>query len=212
MLTAAAAATASAVLVALVVSTAGYVITTGALEKSDANVKLALGAFEELFNEFTDPTDAGPFAEEGKRPPPKDEWPGQGPRFDPPHRGRPGRGMPGKTGQPPRPPGEGGPPNPRPGMPGGPGLSARELAVLGSVLSFYDKFAERNETNSRLQYEAAKGFRKVAVLYRMSQREDKAREAQSRAVKGFESLIARYGEEPRYRYELARTLATRRPG
>ncbi len=125
LLTAAAAATASAVLVALVVSTAGYVITTGALEKSDANVKLALGAFEELFNEFTDPTDAGPFAEEGKRPPPKDEWPGQGPRFDPPHRGRPGRGMPGKTGQPPRPPGEGGPPNPRPGMPGGPGLSAR---------------------------------------------------------------------------------------
>jgi tetratricopeptide (TPR) repeat protein len=97
-------------------------------------------------------------------------------------------------------------------MPGGSRFTERELAVLESVLSFYDKFAERNETNSQLQVEAAKAYRKVAALYRVFGRPEKAEEAQARALKGFESLVARRGDDPECIYQLARTLALDGPG
>src|SRR5262249_9217114 len=52
---------AASFLAALVFATVGYVTTHRALQKADANVKRSLDAFERLFNEYTDPRDAGPF-------------------------------------------------------------------------------------------------------------------------------------------------------
>jgi tetratricopeptide (TPR) repeat protein len=97
-------------------------------------------------------------------------------------------------------------------MPGGIVLSDRELAVLESVLDFYDKFAERNQTNSQLQVEAARAYRKVAALHRLFGHHEKAVEARARALKGFESLVARRGDASEYGYDLARTLASDGPG
>ena len=87
------------------------------------------------------------------------------------------------------------------------GLSPRELELLEIVLSFYDGFAEGNETNSQLQGEAARAYRKVAALYRVLGREQEAEQAHARAVGRFESLVRRHGEDSEYGYELARTLA-----
>ena len=87
------------------------------------------------------------------------------------------------------------------------GLSPRELELLEIVLRFYDGFAEGNETNSQLQGEAARAYRKVAALYRVLGREQEAEQAHARALGRFESLVRRHGEDSEYGYELARTLA-----
>ena len=86
-------------------------------------------------------------------------------------------------------------------------LSDREPAVLASILDFYDKFAERNETDSRLQGEAARAYRKMAALYHFLGREQEAEEAHGRALRRFETLVARQGADSEYQYDLARTLA-----
>jgi serine/threonine protein kinase len=206
-------------LAALVFATVGYVTTHRALQKSDANVKIALDAFERLFNEFTDPMDGGPFAE-GE--------PKNGGMFGPRHDdARVPRGIPPEINPPgrpgPPPPGHGPGPGPhrrgdenRPG--GGPmmaermELSGRELGLLTIVLDFYDGFAEGNETNSQLQGEAARAYRKVAALYRVLGRQPEAEAAQARALERFQSLVRRNGEDSEYSYELARTLALDGPG
>src|SRR5262249_11851300 len=59
---------AASFLAALVAATVGYVSTTRALEKANANVALSLEAFGRLFDEFNDPEDAGPFADDGRSP------------------------------------------------------------------------------------------------------------------------------------------------
>jgi tetratricopeptide (TPR) repeat protein len=205
---------AASFLLALVFATVGYVTTHSALQKSDANVKRSLAAFERLFNEFDDPMDAGPFADGVPPDLALSSPPGDGPRG-------PGKrqahalkraitGMPG-LGPPPRPPHL--PPEDPSRPPRGPmmlgrtNLSQRELALLEIVLDYYDGFAEQNETNSQLPGEAARAYRKVADLYRLLGREPEADKAQARAVAGFESLIRRHGEDSEYRYDLARMLA-----
>ncbi len=79
--------------------------------------------------------------------------------------------------------------------------------MLQSILVFYDRFAELNETDSRLQGEAARSHRKVAALYRMLGRDTEADEALARATERFESLTALFPNVTRYRFELARTYA-----
>src|SRR5262249_19589702 len=110
------------------------------------------------------------------------------------------------------PPSRGGERPPGRPMRGRPELTEREVAVLESVLDFYDKFAERNETNSRLQGEAARAYRKVAALYRWMERDAEAESANARALERFQSLVDRSQGAPEYRYELARTLALDGPG
>ena len=200
-------AVAASILIALGAVTAGYVTTTRALSKADANLKLSLDAINRLFNEFSDPTDAGPFGEGMLPPDPRksdrpDEEPGVGP--DPGDFGPP----PSDRGPGARPPHDGGlrvPPGRR--MPREIGLSQRELAILEDVLRFYDGFAQQNETNSQLEGEAARAYRKVAALYRFVGRGQKAEEPHSKAVERFESLVRRHGEYSEYSYDLARTLA-----
>jgi hypothetical protein len=98
-------------------------------------------------------------------------------------------------------------------LPGRLVLNARETKVLETVADFYDQFAERNEINSSLAFEAARASRKVAALYRIfTDRGGDARKAQARAVKTLEALIARQGAQPRYLFELARTYAIDGPG
>ena len=64
-----------------------------------------------------------------------------------------------------------------------------------------------NETDSRLQGEAARAYRKVAALYHFLGREQEAEEAHGRALRRFETLVARQGADSEYQYDLARTLA-----
>jgi tetratricopeptide (TPR) repeat protein/tRNA A-37 threonylcarbamoyl transferase component Bud32 len=86
-------------------------------------------------------------------------------------------------------------------------LQQDEASLLQGVLSFYDKFAARNETNSRLEGEAARAHRNVSALYRKLGRDQEANDAHARAAKRYEDLVARYPDESRYRFELARTYA-----
>jgi serine/threonine protein kinase len=180
---------ATSFLAALVIACVGYVTTTRALVRSEANVALLLEAFGRLFDNLSDPGDAGPFAD-GQEPRP----PGGGPENPPPDgpgkgpgpMGRHARGMP---------------------MPMGPRGDERDVAVRESVLVFYDKFAELNETNSRLQGEAARAYRKVAAIYRWMHRDRDAEEAYGRSLRRFETLAAQHPSDPEYRYELARTIA-----
>ncbi len=192
-------AVAASMIVALAAVTWGYVTTHQALERQDANVQFLLASFERLFNQFSDPSDEGPFAD-GRIP------------WAPARAGRPG-GEPGSR------PGPGhsdrfpGVPGPPPGsrMPHRLELTDRELALLEIVLEFYDGFAARNQTNE-LQGEAARAYRKVAALYRWLGRDAEADEAHAKAVRGFEALLDREGEPSEYAYELARTLALDVPG
>ena len=96
----------------------------------------------------------------------------------------------------------------RPGMPPLPAdLTENDAALFESILEFYDKFAARNETNSRLQGEAARAYRKVAALYRWLGRDEEADEAHDRATHRFEELVAQNPSIPEYRFDLAKTYA-----
>ena len=100
------------------------------------------------------------------------------------------------------------PPPGRPGMPPLPAdRTASDAALVESILDFYDKFAARNDTNSRLQGEAARAHRKVAALYRWLGSDSEADAALDRATRRFEELVAQYPDVPEYRFELARTYA-----
>src|SRR5262249_34506495 len=69
------------------------------------------------------------------------------------------------------------------------------------------QFAERNETNSQSQGEAARAYRKVAALCRLVGRDQDAEEFRVRALARFEWLVRLEGPDSEYTYELARTLA-----
>ena len=157
-----------------------YAAQTQATERSEANVKLSLEALNNLFDQLADRDEFGPvMAGLGPGPPPGDRPPTPGDR----------------------------PPEPGPHGQLRNDLNEKDAALLQSILVFYDRFAEHNETNSRLQGEAARALRKVAALYRMLGRDEEADEALARATHRFESLTALYPNIPRYRFELARTYA-----
>jgi tetratricopeptide (TPR) repeat protein len=206
-----AAAVAGSLLLAAVVGWIGYVNTARALRRADENVSLSLAVFEELFNRFA--------AHDDVRPPP----PGQEARRPPresgygPDEGRPPTGRPRPRGDdgdpfapPPTPPGDRRdardrrPPRGREGptRPDGPG---GDTPLLRSVLTFYDRFAGQNETNPRLQGEAAWAYRKVGSLYERLGRVAEAEAAYNRAIAMFEELVARYPGDPGYRLRLVQT-------
>jgi eukaryotic-like serine/threonine-protein kinase len=108
--------------------------------------------------------------------------PPKGQRADP---FAPDRGMTGKAS---RPPGRGG--------------EEEDTALLQSVLSFYEQFASRNETNSRLQGEAAWAYFKVGSLCARLERPEEAKRAVARAVAMFKDLAARYPTVAEYRSKL----------
>jgi tetratricopeptide (TPR) repeat protein/predicted Ser/Thr protein kinase len=204
---------AASFLAALVFATVGYVSTNRALQKSEANLNLSLAALERLFETLIDPDDRGPFADGHE--PPAPGGPGPRPAGDPgPPSPPPLLAVAGPPGEP-EPPPDAGPPHargmgpPQGGMPlpMTARLNERDAAVLESVLDFYDKFAERNETNSRLQGEAALAYRKVAAIYRWMGRDRDAEEPYNRSLHRFETLAAQHPSDAEYQYELARTIA-----
>jgi tetratricopeptide (TPR) repeat protein len=170
----------AAVLLAAVIGWAGYVMTARALRRSDQNVALSLEVFGELFDRLADqdPVFTPPLGETGGPGPPE-----RGPRGD----------------------------GARPGGPGGPGGPRRgnaeaDTALLQSILGFYEQFAQENETNPRLEGEAAWAYRKVGALYERLDRESDAEAAFGRAIAMFESLVKRYPHEEQYRLRLVQTF------
>ena len=165
-----AATTAFCLLLVLMLGWGNYVRTQRAFEREESkrieaekataklqsNLDLSLDAFDDLFR-ASETTDGwgGPFAPGG---------PGGGPGRSPDGFGRPQRG-----------PDGGGPDNvgragnvPMGGK--GPNDDTDKAVVLERVLAFYDKFAEQNSTNPKLQFEAAKAHRRVGELHnRMNQ-------------------------------------------
>jgi tetratricopeptide (TPR) repeat protein len=93
----------------------------------------------------------------------------------------------------------------RGGPPFRPPASAEDAALLRSILSYYDQFAERNTTNPRLQKEAARAHRRVAQLYQRLGQFEKAEKARSRAVALCEQLARAFPSVADYRHELAQT-------
>ena len=94
------------------------------------------------------------------------------------------------------------------GGPFGPGPEDRasdKAAVLEAVLAFYDKFAERNETNPRLQLEAARASRRTGEVHAMRGDKDKAATSFRRAAQLLETLCRKFPENVQARGELIET-------
>jgi serine/threonine protein kinase len=209
---------AGALLLAAIVGWAGYVNTKQALKRSDENVAMSLEVFEDLFDKLSEHDDP--------LPPPTGRshrrmGPGGGaPRAFQPGEG-PGRGAPRGGGL------ENGAPHPENGGGRGPGPDGQkggfapdarlmgelpgyplhagpenDTALLKSVLNFYERFAHRNETNPRLQGEAAWAYFKVGSLCDRLGRSDDAKQSISRATEMLEDLVKRFAAAREYRAKL----------
>ncbi len=77
--------------------------------------------------------------------------------------------------------------------------------LLQDVLQFYDQFAAANETNSRVQIEAAKAHLRVGDIHLRRGESDKAAASYDRALAILEELTMTAPEDREYRYELAET-------
>jgi len=174
--------------------------------KLEANLKLSLEAFEEVFeavggNRANLPVLIG--------------------------LGGPGRGLGGPGGDrhgggPKGPPRSGDKFGSSPKGPGGPDggtfeATISQTAVLEAILAFYDRFAEQNRTNPRLQFEAGKAYRRVgeAQLWMAVSRlgdEEKAAESFRRAVRILEQLTAQFPTDDAIRVELALAYMNAPPG
>jgi tetratricopeptide (TPR) repeat protein len=201
--TAALAATAAgSLLLAAVIGWVGYASTTRALKgeserrkeaeeatkqaeiatrRAEENVALSLEVFEEVFEKLA--------ARESFLPPP----PGPPMR----HRTRPGGGPDGDRFADGRP--RGGPPGSRRGGP------EEDAPLLQSVLTFYERFARENATNTKLQLEAARAYRKVGAIYQRLGRGDEALAANARALAMIQKLNAEFPEVAEYRFQLVET-------
>jgi tetratricopeptide (TPR) repeat protein len=82
------------------------------------------------------------------------------------------------------------------------------VALLESVLNFYDRFAEQNATNPRLHHDAAKAYWRVWLIQQRLRQPAKAEAALERAVALYENLVQKFPEVGDYRYELAELCAT----
>jgi eukaryotic-like serine/threonine-protein kinase len=92
---------------------------------------------------------------------------------------------------------------PGPAFPLGPlGDAADKASVLEAVLAFYDKFAEQNATNPRLQFEAAKAHRRVGEAQSLLGHADKAGASFRRAAALLEELHRGYTGDETIRTEL----------
>lgn len=116
--------------------------------------------------------------------------------------GQPGFGVP----TPARPPGS---PNPV-GTPSGSGteLASDKAAILEAVLAFYDKFAEQNAPNQRLQFEAAKASRRVCEANLWLKRPEQAVAAFNRAVALLGPLVETTPDNNEMRTELVLAYLT----
>jgi len=100
-------------------------------------------------------------------------------------------------------------PNARPGNPGGqPGPQRREskenLVLLQSVLTFYDRFAEKNATNSSLQFEVAKAYRRVGEIQQRLGDIENAEAANRRAMAIVRNLQSAYSKSREHQELTAR--------
>ena len=77
-----------------------------------------------------------------------------------------------------------------------------QTALLQSVLDFYERFAQTNETNSRLQGEAARAYFKVGSLLERLDRPREAEQAMARAMEMFERLVEQSPSVVEYRSKL----------
>ncbi len=210
-----------AFLFALVATLVGYVTTSRALDRTMANEAAERQVIGRFFDILVDADDHGPFSNQWGPPawggPPSgggDRNPPEGgpnpPGQEPPSDGQgpaPGSDSKQVRGKPPQ-SGEGRP-HPGGGMPKQvvAAINQREAALLETVLEFYARFAERNATNSRLQGEDARAYRKVATLYRKLGRFDEAEQAHEKSLRRFEALAAAHPDDAGYQLELARTVA-----
>ncbi len=209
---------AGALLLAAIVGWAGYAGTRQALKRSDQNVALSLEVIGEVFDKLSDHDDP--------LPPPTGRayrrfrsgaGSARGPRF----RAEPGRGplrdlgfgkgapLPQKKGRP-RSPADTpeGPPGPDGRLMGPPlrdfsyASSDNDTALLRSVLTFYERFAQRNEANPRLQGEAAWAHFKVeahsAKIWAGSMKSKRSRSPTPPRC-AVEDLAKRFPDVPEYR-------------
>jgi hypothetical protein len=171
--------------------------------KLSENLNLSLAAFEQMFDSL-----------------------GEEPLgFGPP--GGPGGGFPG-AGFPGGPPGLGRPPGGgRENRDGRGGRDARPMPpfaadrtirppvdaakMLESMLNFYEKFAEQNATNSKLQLDAAKAYRRVGqIRHRMGDTE-LAEAAWGRSLTMLEQLLGQFGELREIQHDWVLTVAALPP-
>lgn len=202
---------AASLMLAAGVGWAGYVRTGKALaqeselrrqaelatQRADANVALSLAAIEDLFEKIASRgggPNGRPFEDRGPPPggPAGDRQAPPGGRFGPPPHGPGGPGGPGGRGR--RdgfgaPGGRDRPPPPRPeDGPGGRPLHVAqdEAELLKSILTFYEKFAASNSSNSsQVQREAAKAYHQVGNLHALLGQMGQSATAHRRAVELF---------------------------
>jgi tetratricopeptide (TPR) repeat protein len=94
----------------------------------------------------------------------------------------------------------------RPHGPPGPRSQQADSALLTTVLTFYERFAQENATNPRLEGEAAWAYRKVGALQERLGNPEQAEAAYARAISLLESLVARFPTEREYRWRLVQTF------
>ena len=169
--------------------------------KLESNLRLCLEAFESVF----DAAGGKPgFAFAGRGfgpggPGGPGGGPGGfgGPGGSPDRQGGPGGGVPGGP--------KGGGPGDFGGGPSGPDGVDRPAAVLEAILAFYDKFAEQNTTNPRLQLEAGRAHRRVGELHSWRGNTEKSAASFRRAAGLLEDLIRKYPRDVNGRAELVQT-------
>ncbi len=90
-------------------------------------------------------------------------------------------------------------------------VSREDAALVDCILTFYDRFAERNETNPRIGREAARARRRVGMLYRRLGDEDSAQSAFRRAIVLAERVALQEPDNDEYRLEFAGILVASKP-
>jgi serine/threonine protein kinase len=181
----------------------GYASTTRALRQAQANESLSLDIFDRLFDRLG--------ARANFLPPPVGRSARR--RLPPPARrtedfsglaGLPKRPPPDRAKMPP-------PIPPRPGGPaGGPG-PGEDPGLLQEVLAFYDRFAQQNAANPRLQLEAAGAYRRVGAIHENMGHREESERAYARAITMLENLVAQHPSVAAYRARLVDTYIMANP-
>src|SRR5262249_19366711 len=83
-----------------------------------------------------------------------------------------------------------------------------DAALLQSILAFYHRFAEQNDTNPKLQLEAARAHRRVAEIRQRFGQAAEAVAARRQATDMLQALIRDDPSSPEYSYELVLNYAT----
>lgn len=158
---------------------------------AEANMQLSLHALEEIFAAVAPPDDA-PRAAIGRRRSRSDGHPGSpgnGPRPDdpdtrpPPRHGSPeGHGPPGHADE----------------IAQSTVAQQRRSQLLEAVLAFYERFAQQNATDPKLQCEAAKAQLHVGDLLARLGETDKARQAVDRSIATFANLAKAFPKQSQY--------------